>query len=124
MANTQVDQHSKKTIAIDFDGVIHQYTGWNGEVPTGEPISGTAAALATLSSLYTLKIFSTRKWEFISEWLIKHDLMQYIHSVVNTKPLCVALIDDRAIRFNGDWHDTIGEVLHFKAYWEKDKEIL
>ena len=60
-----------KTIAIDFDGVIHSYDkGWQGGVIYGTPIEGVFEAIdGLIKDGYNVFILSTRNSKQIKEWL-------------------------------------------------------
>ena len=102
-------------IAIDFDGTIHPYSnGWIGEYPDDEPpIEGTKDFLKNLYDAgYHIIIFSVRANTYpglagIYSWLKRWDLLGFIHSITHEKPSAIAYIDDRAIRFRGEWNDDI-----------------
>jgi hypothetical protein len=91
----------KKTLAIDFDGVLHGYSkGWQEGVIYDPPKDGAKEALASLSEKFNLVVFTTREdLDAVGTWLETHELSPYITSVTNSKPLAVAYIDDRAVRF-------------------------
>ena len=75
---------SKKTICVDFDGVIHAYSkGFHDGTIYDPPTPGTSLALQKLHDEYKVG---------------------YVSSVTNVKPPAVAYIDDRAITFI-DWAD-------------------
>lgn len=107
-----------RTVAIDFDGVLHPYTkGWTGSVPDDEgPIPGAAATLIALRAAgYKIIVFSTRADHHeglvgIQEWLNKWDLFMFVSRVTHEKPPAVAYIDDRAVSFTGDWEHVLSEV--------------
>lgn len=108
-------------LAIDFDGVIHDYNrGWQGGEIYGNPIEG---ALKTMDRLtndgYKLIIFTTRispemasgkelkqRIQDIKDWLIENGFFidVHYHKITGSKPAAIAYIDDRAIRFT-NWQD-------------------
>ena len=101
----------QKTIAIDFDGVIHEYSlGWGNGSIYDQPMPGTFAALQALKEKgYKIVVFSTRAKEQkddITTWLKCFDLAQYVDEVTHEKPRAFAYIDDRAIRFT-NWRDML-----------------
>ena len=108
------------TIALDFDGVLNTYTGWKGENELYEPRPGTRQFLEKLSKKYSVKIYSTRDASKIKRWLYNHNLDQYIDEVTNTKPLAIAYVDDRAIRFNGDYNEIMDKIEE-ETHWEKKR---
>ena len=113
---------SQKTIALDFDGVIHNDTkGFYDGTIYGRPIKGTKEALLKLSQSYKLVIYSCKSnpkrplinnktgTELIWEWLEHWGMKQYIHDVVENKPNALYYIDDKAISF--DCWDNVLKVL-------------
>lgn len=105
------------TIALDFDGVIHQYKGWN-EGKLGKPIPGAREAVNTLMEKgYKVVIHSTRSMQQIRSWLHNYGFPSLDISVV--KPMCLVLVDDRALKFDGVWTPGfIDKITGFETYWE------
>lgn len=135
-----------KTIAIDFDGVIHKYSkGWHDGTCYDEPIDGAEKFLHDLmkSDDYNVFIFSTRSPRQIKNWLIekmpdnfgpmaedcgfmwrgysgwevkvipfwikfwnKKDVL----GITKRKLPAVAYIDDRAVKFNGNWEEITKQI--------------
>jgi phosphoglycolate phosphatase-like HAD superfamily hydrolase len=97
-----------KTIAVDFDGVIHAYSrGWRGGVIYDAPVEGAFQALQDLFDAgYELVIFTTRDLNGAVEgWMNAHrGQFTFEYTVTNVKPMAIAYIDDRAIRFT-NWAD-------------------
>lgn len=100
---TDVDNlDKKKTIAIDFDGVIHAYSkGYRGaDNIYDKPLDGTEQALQQLKDDgFTLKILSSRPKKFIKPWLEKYNLDKYITDISNHKFPATLYIDDRGFHF-------------------------
>lgn len=92
------------TIAIDFDGVLHSYEkGWQGGIIYGTLVQGAKEALDVLREGYEIVVFTSRDdLENVENWLFKQ--LGYRVAVTNTKPIALAYIDDRAIRFT-NWED-------------------
>lgn len=107
MINEQ-QKKSKDIIAIDFDGVIHSYKqGWTGDVPEDPPMEGVEESLQKLKDDgWSLVILSTRKKNFIKDWLKKYNLDHFFDGVHNTKIPAKLYIDDRGFRFE-NWNDTL-----------------
>lgn len=142
-----------KTIAIDFDGVIHAYTkGWQDGSVYDNEIEGVFEVIQSLFQQgYTVFIFSTRNPRQIKRWLKQKvydseyivdghgDPSDYSYpkygftvSVIPfwkkfwNKKNCLGItkrklpaecyIDDRAIRFSGNWNNTLTEIKNFKTY--------
>lgn len=97
-----------RTIAIDFDGVLHSYTsGWQGaETISDPPVPGMAELCAKLMDMgYEVVVMSSRardpKGAFaIYEWLGRH-LFPRMRVTAEKVPAEV-YIDDRGYRFDGN----------------------
>ena len=113
---------SEKTIALDFDGVIHNDTkGFHDGTIYGTPIEGTKDALIELSKSYKLVIYSCKSnpnrplinnktgTELIWEWLEQWDMKQYISDVVINKPNALLYIDDRGLKFES-WNQIMRQI--------------
>lgn len=90
-----------KTIAIDFDGVVHAYSqGWQDGEIYDDPAVGLVMALCKLRPNYRLVIFTARHdLGAVATWLREHHLDHYFSDVTNRKPAAAVYLDDRAIRF-------------------------
>ena len=113
---------SEKTIALDFDGVIHNDTkGFHDGTIYGAPIDGTKDALIELSKSFKLVIYSCKSnpnrplingktgTELIWEWLEQWDMKQYISDVVINKPNALIYIDDKGLKFES-WNQIMREI--------------
>ncbi|GAI89623.1 unnamed protein product [marine sediment metagenome] len=109
----------KKTIAIDFDGVIHKYSkGWQDGEIYDEPVEGALEAIVELLIKgYKVSIFTTREHPaVVKNWIIDKmykckeiegkPFYQENFEVTNKKPIAIAYIDDRGIRFT-NWKDML-----------------
>jgi hypothetical protein len=116
----------KKTIAVDFDKVIHAYSrGWQNGVIYDEPMPGAFDALRKLREEYNVYIFTTRQpdgetvegdlegpvvdgqHDAIRQWFCRHggeDLANL--PITNRKVIAVLYIDDRAVRFT-NWQEAM-----------------
>jgi len=102
----------RKTLAIDFDGVIHDYSkGFKGlENAYDGPKEGTRSALETLKKDgFSLKILSSRPKQVIEKWLKKWGLSDLVDEVSNYKFPATVYIDDRGYHFK-DWKTTLEEI--------------
>jgi hypothetical protein len=108
-----------ETLAIDFDGVIHNYDkGFHDGTCYGEPLNGSLEAVKKLSSKYKIVIYTAKARpdrplvngktgvEHVQEWLEKYEIMKYIHEITAIKPRALIYIDDNCYRFN-NWADTL-----------------
>jgi len=113
-----------KTIAVDFDGVLHGYSlGWQDGTIYDEPKPLARESMALLCEKFEVVIFSTRcfprtvrgKFEpsqdiEVAAWLKKHNIPYTRIHTEPCKPLCVAFIDDNAIR-HINWASTMNVLM-------------
>ena len=117
-----MNKEYKPNIVLDFDGVLNQYTGWKGENYLYKPRPGTKEFLEQLQQEYTIIILSARSPTSILSWLEQYELDQYIHQVTNKKPPAQVYLDDRGLKFEGDYQETLEQIRTFKTHWELEKE--
>lgn len=113
-----LSRHSR-TVCLDFDGVLHSYcSGWRGaEVIPDPPIHGTREAVARLKQQYRVVVYSARcrtpeGRRAVELWLTRHDIQ--VDEVCDYKPPALVYVDDRAIRFRGDWEQALTEIRDFR----------
>ena len=116
------------TVAVDFDGVIHDYTqGWQDGSIYGAFVEGAVAALLDLTQRFSVFIHTTRNPSQVASWIEeKSDGFLRCTTVVpengfwnkcrlglllvtDRKLPAVAYIDDRAIRFR-DWDQALRDL--------------
>ncbi len=125
---------NKPTLCLDFDGVIHSYTSpWKGaSIVSDPPVPGAIAFLREAVKEYTVAIYSSRSHqegglEAMQEWL-EYNAKEDAHSDEDLKwleeiewpdykPSAFLTIDDRALRFTGEW-PSLDEIRLFKP-WNK-----
>ncbi|NIN68857.1 MAG: hypothetical protein GTO63_30060 [Anaerolineae bacterium] len=118
-----------KIVAVDFDGVLHDYSsGWRGVdvIPDGE-VPGAIGWLRKLieDPEILVKIFSTRNHQpgaigAMQNWLLDHGLPSDQTIELDfplTKPPAHVLIDDRAMTFNGTF-PRLDQIKNFQP-WHK-----
>jgi len=106
----------KKTIAIDLDGVLDNYTKYTDYIP---PIrKGAKEFIIKLSKDYDLVLFTTRSPMLATKWLISNKIDKYFTDVTNNKIPAYIYIDDRAINFSGNYDETLREIGNFKVHWK------
>jgi len=106
----------RKTICLDFDGVIHQYTSWTGEIPENDLIPGIEEFIVGQLLEYNIIISSARDAEEIVKYmsrqipdltfLVTNDKLfgynneeEGVIGVTNIKPVADFYVDDRAVPF-------------------------
>lgn len=110
-------EEAKKTVAIDFDGVLYPIGG-NPVMPTldVEPLPGAKEALEAISQHYSRIILHTCRARqdrpesaipHIEAWLEKYGLSQYFDEITSDKPRVSFYIDDKGVRHT-DWDVTLG----------------
>ena len=119
MSTRLIPKYHQKSIAIDFDGVLNNYSGYDGD-NLGTPREGAKEFLMELSKEYNIVIYSARRYTKIIRWLNKYNLQEYICNVTGYKPKnVVCFIDDRGITFNGNYQEILDKLKSFKPYWQK-----
>ena len=108
-----------RTVCLDFDGVVHSYqSGWKGETVIADPpIHGVDKAIDQSRKEYRVVIHSARcRTEdgrvAIEKWLAKNRIE--VDEVCDNKPPAFVYVDDRGIRFTGNWPETIAMINAFR----------
>lgn len=135
-----------KTFCIDFDGVIHAYSeGWKDGSIYDNPVPGAFIALSKLIEAgNSVFILSTREPRQIKRWMDRHILSLHygeyaplygftcevipfwtrfwnkknVVGITRKKLPAVAYVDDRAVRFDGDWRNLPEQLERFQTYQE------
>jgi hypothetical protein len=113
------------TIAIDFDGVLSNYTGWKGhEAPFDPPVDGAIKAIRDYQDagltvcVFTARADSAKSTSRIQQWLLDNGL-EYRRAqqvtITSTKPPAVVYLDDRAWQFMG-FFPTPEEIKNYKTW--------
>lgn len=118
-----------RSVAVDFDGVIHDYLrGWDDGTIYGEPVDGALESLHTLMRTYAVFVHTTRRPSQVANWIEDKsghsiDCVTFpwwrrrptfwndrrLLLVTNMKLPAVAYIDDRGIRFQ-DWQQALANL--------------
>ena len=110
-----------KRLMVDFDRTIHKYSkGYHDGTIYDEPIPGAKEALDILHNRgYEIVIFTARgssenedrtsQVKNVEKWLKKYGI--YYDRITSEKLPAFAYIDDLAIRFKGNWRDTLRDIV-------------
>ena len=121
-----------KTICIDFDGVIHDYSkGWLGVDVFTKPIDGASEFTHALKNrgwviiLHTTRKDSPKLRKFLSENDIVVDYINYNphqpKGSEESKIIADIYLDDRGMCFRGSFEQTLIDVLRFRP-WQQDED--
>jgi len=118
---------SRRTIAVDFDGVIAEYDGWKGVGILGDPRSDVIEALRMLHiEGWKIVIHSTRGEAEIAEYLSRHGIH---HDEINRnsdyktlghKPVADVYWDDRAVCYSGNAQKDLDVIRAFRTWSGRD----
>lgn len=127
-------------ICVDFDGVLHCYvSGWKGAaIIPDEPVEGALDALRGYLSAtppLTIAIYSARSAQAdgiqsMRSWIDHHDAASrrpdqapLVDSLLfpHHKPAALVYLDDRAMRFDGQF-PSVDEIRLFRVWNEADKK--
>ena len=106
----------KKTIMMDLDGVLDNYSTYTDEI--SEIRKGAKDFVKKLSKNYELILFTTREPMKAVKWLENNKIDKYFKDVTNVKSPAYIYLDDRSIKFNGDYNKTYSEIKNFNVYWK------
>ncbi len=114
-----------KTIAIDFDGVIHSFEfGFHDGTIYGTPLPGSLESIKKIAEKYKIIIYTAKAkkdrplingktgTELVWEWLKKYEIDTLITDVTAEKPRAVCYIDDKAIQFI-NWNQALNDLSTF-----------
>lgn len=115
--------NSRRTIAVDFDGVIADYDGYKGPGVLGEPRLDVISAMRTLHTEgWKIVINTTRGETEILEYLKRHGVP---HDEINRnsdyktqgpKPVADVYWDDRALTYSGDASKDLDLIRNFRTW--------
>lgn len=125
----------KKTICIDFDGVIADYSdGYQGEDKFGDMIDNADIGTQTLKKkgwriiIYTTRPVTDALKKYLADNKIAYD---YINenpdqpkgsdTAKGCKIAADVYLDDRAVSFRGNWEWTISDIAWFQP-WSRPKD--
>lgn len=112
----------KPTIALDFDGVIHSYEkGWSDGTIYGTVVHGFEDWYWAAQPHFNMVVHTSRETEQVRKWLLEHGLEMEVYA---EKPPAFLSIDDRCVRFMGNWSDPSLQpksLMHFRPWTMLDQ---
>ena len=118
-----MSEKRRPTIAVDFDGVIANYKGWQGAEHFGDPRPDVINALCELrSGGWKIIVHTTRAEESVRPYLVSHRIpydeinanSDYLNG--GAKPVATVYWDDRALRYSGDALTDLEMILNFTTW--------
>lgn len=118
----------RKWIAVDFDGVLANYSGYKGKDVLGSPMPGAARAIGELKKRgWRVLVYTTRPvTPKLKQWFKRHRIA---YDAINTnsmnppntsvKPRVDVWLDDRAVCFTGSWSEALKRVFKFQPWYKK-----
>lgn len=120
----------EKVVAFDFDGTVTSYaSGWTGaESIPDRPLEGIRELFEKLRSagmvivIYSCRARTLPGYRAIIAWLTRWHLIEFVESVVYTKPVARCYVDDRAISFRGDVQELFWRIMNFRSWTEEGSD--
>ena len=109
---------SKYTILIDLDGVLNIYTGGYQENYIPPLKVGAMEFLACLAKKFDLKLFTTRPSDIAEKWCKDNGIFKYFSEITNVKKTAWLIIDDRCIKFDGNYQLMLSKIFEFKPWYK------
>jgi hypothetical protein len=109
----------RPVVCVDLNGVLDLYRGWRSPEHWDPPRAGAGEFLRSLRDRgFRVVVFTTRYRDDARSWLDRHGLLAWVDEVTDKKPAAHVFVDDRAVCFQGDFEETLEQVLAFRAHWE------
>ena len=139
MSNSSTDTRrmpeGKLLLLVDFDGCIHSYcSGWQGiAIIPDPPVKGVFEWLEAALIYFDVCIYSARSsdpqgreamYEYVRHHAGRDSTLAMRLKFVSEKPSCFLTIDDRCVRFDGNWSDPRfdpQELLRFVPWYQSQK---
>ena len=125
-SSKQESTDRRRTIAVDFDGVIANYDGWRGETVFGSPRCDVREALSSLQNEgWKIVVHTARPSSSIRHYLL-HAQIPFDEINVNSdytsqspKPVATVYWDDRAVCYSGNAMDDLEKIREFRTWTER-----
>ncbi|MFH0977785.1 MAG: hypothetical protein V1837_00640 [Candidatus Woesearchaeota archaeon] len=116
-------QEKKRVVCIDFDGVIASYSGWKGSKHFGKPVRGIKEFLEDLQKTgLSFVVLTSRAPKTIKHYFKKYSIPAP-DRVTNVKIPASVYIDDRCIRFDGNFSHLRKDLRTFRVHWKSKKSF-
>ncbi len=119
--------HSARTIAVDFDGVIANYDGYKGYGVLGEPRLDVREALLQLKSEgWKIVIHTTRGEDEVRDYLRANRIpfdefnRNSDYKTAGHKPVADVYWDDRAVCYSGDASRDLDHIRNFRTWSDRE----
>jgi len=113
----------RRTIAVDFDGVIANYDGWKGFGVLGAPRDDVRRVLESLREEgWKIVVHTTRGEQEISHYLVQHGIVydeinqNSDYRTLGVKPVADVYWDDRAVTYSGDAIEDLERIREFRTW--------
>ena len=113
----------RRTIAVDFDGVIANYDGWKGPGVLGDPREDVVKTLCELNAEgWKIIVHSTRGEEEIGGYLARHAIpydeinRNSDYRTTGFKPVADIYWDDRSVWYSGDARNDLQRIRTFRTW--------
>lgn len=110
----------QRAIAVDFDGVIADYSGWKGSGIFGPPRRDVLDVLKVLASEgWKIIVHTTRGPEEVVQYLVEnrvpfHEINRNSsYQNMGAKPVATVYWDDRGCRYSGDAYSDLETIRNF-----------
>ena len=111
------------TIAVDFDGVIADYDGWNERAALGRPRQDVVETLKVLRTEgWRIVVYSCRAADEIRSYLLDNGIpfdeinQNSLHQTGGTKPVATVYWDDRACCYSGNAQKDLEAIRNFRTW--------
>lgn len=116
------DPHVER-VMVDLDGVLSLGPG-RGPYDFAPVRTGARAFLDSLHEIFDeVVVFSARPVDAAKNWLRENHLLGGVNDVTQQKLPARIYIDDRGLKFMGDFASTLSDVRTFKTHWEESSNV-
>jgi hypothetical protein len=102
-------------LAIDFDETLHDRQHPKPGMKMGRPMLGAVEAMQALKAAGNMLIvhtfWPTDRQQHVRDWLDYYKIPW--DDVTNVKPNAAVFLDDRAVRFTGDWATALDDIYKY-----------